>query len=101
MTYTLFLFQIISFKKYFYVSLGNNFFTVLWRPLIVAAPGQLSSLPPPLKSGPGARFTKYLTTILRLSYNNAKVTTYDGRLFYKTSHEGRKAFLRYDSFAKL
>ena len=25
MTYTLFLFQIISFKKYFYVSLGNNF----------------------------------------------------------------------------
>ena len=28
MTYTLFLFQIISFKKYFYVSLGNNFFTV-------------------------------------------------------------------------
>ena len=27
---------------------------------------------------PGARFTKYLTTILRLSYDNAKVTiTYD------------------------
>jgi len=24
---------------------------------------------------PGARFTKYLTTILRLSYDNAKVTT--------------------------
>ena len=24
--------------------------------------------------GPGARFTKYLTTILRLSYDNAKVT---------------------------
>jgi len=23
---------------------------------------------------PGARFTKYLTTILRLSYNNAEVT---------------------------
>jgi len=40
----------------------------------VAAPGQLSSLPPPLKSGPGARFTKYLTTIFRLSYGNAKVT---------------------------
>jgi len=26
MTYSYFLFQIISFKKYFYVSLGNNFF---------------------------------------------------------------------------
>jgi len=25
-------------------------------------------------SRPGARFTKYLTTILRLSYDNAKVT---------------------------
>jgi len=34
---------------------------------------------------PGARFTKYLTTILRLSYDNAEVTirsTYDGRLIY-------------------
>ena len=37
-----FLFQIISFKKYFYVSLGNNFFTVfveapyLWRPWAAA-----------------------------------------------------------------
>ena len=28
---------------------------------------------------PGARFSKYLTTILRLSYDNAKVTTYDLR----------------------
>jgi len=28
-----FLFQIISFKKYFYVSLGNNFLLFLWRPL--------------------------------------------------------------------
>jgi len=27
-----FLFQIISFKKYFYVSLGNNFLLFLWRP---------------------------------------------------------------------
>jgi len=25
--------------------------------------------------GPGARFTKYLTTVLRLSYDNAKVIT--------------------------
>jgi len=28
-------------------------------------------------------------------------STYDGRLTYKTSYEGRKAFLRYDSLAKL
>jgi len=26
------------------------------------------------RAGPGARFTKYLTTLLRLSYDNAKVT---------------------------
>jgi len=28
-------------------------------------------------------------------------STYDERLIYKTSYEGRKAFLRYDSLAKL
>jgi len=47
MTYTLFLFQIIGFKKYFYVSLGNNFLL-----FFVEAPGQLSRFAPPLKSGP-------------------------------------------------
>jgi len=47
MTYTLFLLQIISFIKYIYVSLGNNFFLFLWRPLSCGGPGQLSS-PPPL-----------------------------------------------------
>jgi len=38
---------------------------------------------------------------LRLSYDNAKLlqSTYDGRLISKTSYEGRKAFLRYDSLA--
>jgi len=46
MSYTLFLFQIISFKKYFCVSLGNNFYCFLWRP-VVESPGQLPSLPPP------------------------------------------------------
>ena len=46
-----FLFQIISFKKYFYVSLGNNFFLFLWRPPSCGGPGQLPSLPS-LKSGP-------------------------------------------------
>ena len=49
-----------------------------------------------------ARFTKYLMTILRLSYDNAKVTI-DLR---RTSNlqnilRGREAFLRYDSLAKL
>jgi len=35
-----FLFQLISFKKYFYVSLGNNFFTVFVEaPLVVEALG--------------------------------------------------------------
>ena len=37
---------------------------------------------------PGARFEKYLMTILRLSYNNA------GRLIYRTSYEECKASLR-------
>ena len=46
-----FLFQIIRFKKYFYVSLGNNFLLFLWRPLSCGGPGQLPSLPS-LKSGP-------------------------------------------------
>jgi len=51
--HTVFLFQIISFKEYFYVSLGNNvcycFFVeahYLQRPL-----GNCP-VPPPLKSGP-------------------------------------------------
>ena len=48
-----FLFQVISFKKYYYVSLGNNFVTVLWRPPSCGGPGQLPSLPS-LKSGPAS-----------------------------------------------
>ena len=43
-----FLFQIISFKKYFYVSLGDNLFTVFF----VEVPGQLPSLPPPPSLNP-------------------------------------------------
>ena len=44
---------------------------------------------------PGARFTEYLTTILRLSYDNTKVKidVYDRLLIYKTSYEERKVFL--------
>jgi len=46
------IFQIISFRKYFYVSLGNNFFTVyVEAPTSCGGPGQLPSLPS-LKSGP-------------------------------------------------
>ena len=37
----------------------------------------------------------YLTIMPKLR------STYDGRLIYKTSYEGRKAFLRYDSLAEL
>jgi len=48
-----------------------------------------------------------LQNILRQSYDyltimpKLRLTIYDGRLFYKTSYERRKVFLRYDSFAKL
>jgi len=47
-----------------------------------------------------------LQNILRQSYDYLTImpklrSTYDGRLVYKTSYEGRKAFLRYDSLAKL
>jgi len=47
-----------------------------------------------------------LQNILRQSYDYLTMmpklrSTYDGRLIYKTSYEGRKAFLRYDSLAKL
>ena len=42
-----FLFRIISFKKYFYVSLGNNFFTVFVEaPLVVEAMGNCPVCPP-------------------------------------------------------
>jgi len=57
----------------------------------------------PVQPMPGARFTKYLTTILRLSYDNAEVTIDLRRtsIVYKTSYEGRKALLTYDLLAKL
>jgi len=48
-----------------------------------------------------------LQNILRQSYDYLYTvmpklrSTYDGRLIYKTSYEGRKAFLRNDSLAKL
>jgi len=50
----------MSFKKYFYVSLGNNFLLFLWRPLsyggplVVEALGNCPVCPLPLKSGPVA-----------------------------------------------
>jgi len=47
-----------------------------------------------------------LQNILRQSYDYLTImpklrSTYDGRLIYKTSYEGCRAFLRYDSLAKL
>jgi len=48
-----------------------------------------------------------LQNILRESYDYRTIglmpklrSTYDGRLIFKTSYEGLKAFLRYDPFAK-
>jgi len=47
-----------------------------------------------------------LQNILRQSYDYLTImpklrSTYDGRLIYKTSYEGHKVFLGYDSLAKL
>jgi len=44
--------------------------------------------------------------IYKISYDNLTImpklrSTYDGRLIYKTSYEGREVFLRYYSLAKL
>jgi len=47
MRHHIFLFQIISFKKHFYVSLGNNFFTVFVEAsLVVEALGNCPVCPP-------------------------------------------------------
>jgi len=50
---------------------------------------------------PGARFTEYLTTILQLFYDNAKVTVnLDGCLIYKICYGECVAFLSFDLLAK-
>ena len=60
MRHIYFLFQIISFKKYFYVSLGTNFFTVFVEaPLVVEALGNCPVCPP-LKSGPESSNSKWV-----------------------------------------
>ena len=49
----------------------------------------------------GMIYKKCLTTILRLSYDNAKVRTdLRRRPIYRTSYKGCKAFLGYNSLAK-
>jgi len=53
-----------------------------------------------------SRLGPNLQNILRQSYDFLTImpklrSTYDGRLIYKTPYEGRKAFLRHDSLAKL
>ena len=50
---------------------------------------------PSLSSCSGARLTKSFTTMLRLFYDIAKVTsTYEGRLMYETSYDYRTISLR-------
>jgi len=44
------------------------------RAISVQCSFQLQRMPKMPRQSPGARFTKYLTTILRVSYDNAKVT---------------------------
>jgi len=53
-----------------------------------------------------SRLGPNLQNILRQSYDFLTImtmlhSTYDGRLIYKTSYEGSKAILKYDSVAKL
>ena len=50
--HAIFLFQIISFKKYFYVSLDNNFFTVFVEALSSWGHWATAQFAPSLKSGP-------------------------------------------------
>jgi len=50
-------------EKYFYIFLGNNFFTVFCGgPLVVEAPGQLPSFPPPFN--PVLRFISRMLRLL-------------------------------------
>jgi len=58
------------------------------RVVLESAPGTVAAS--------GVRFTKYLTTILRLSYDKMPKlrSTYDGRLIYKTSYNEWIAFHR-------
>jgi len=54
---------------------------------------------------PGADLGPDLQNILRQSYDYLTImpklrSTFDTRLIHKTSHEGRKAFLVYNSLAK-
>jgi len=69
---TLFLCQIISFKKYFYVSLGSNFYCFLRRPIVVKAPGQLLSLPPPVNPALIQTISRTLLPFLRCSHLRPK-----------------------------
>ena len=78
------------------------------RRAVPPSPTTDSSRPPSCSAarqtalGRGAR----LQNILRQSYDYFTImpklrSTYDGRPIYKTSYEGCRAFLRYDSLAKL
>jgi len=66
----------------------------------------LRTNPNPNSKSTGARFTIQNNIILRQSYDYLTImpklrSTFDERPIYKTSYEWRKAFLRYDSLAKL
>jgi len=72
----------------------NNLPRVVVRDLLIASPTpwRCATTPPGADRRPGARSTKYLTAILRLSYDNAKVTinlrqlTINGKLFTGNIH---------------
>ena len=67
--HTIFYSRLSVSKSIFYVSVGNNFFTVFCRgPLVVEAPGQLPSLPPPLNPAlHGFSYKQRTTTSRRIT----------------------------------
>jgi len=76
-------------------------FSLFHHSLLDSARYLLSSTAEEMIWSSGTQFTKYLTTVLRLSYNNSKVTIdSQGCLIYKTFYEERKALIRHDLLAK-
>ena len=82
-----FLFQIISFDKYFYVSLGNNFLTVFVEvPLVVEALGSCPVCPP---LNPALAFEFRRGSLTRLHQTAVIVISMDSRqvrLVVKVGH---------------
>jgi len=91
--------KLIEFER---LHRGSTTNVVLYCEASAAAVRESCSL---RRSSPGRQGPDF-QNILRQSYDYLSImpklrSTYDGRLIYKTSNERRKAFLKYDSLAKL